>query len=507
MKELSEWVRKVVHLDADDWVIEFEETQISRSELRAAIDAFAARLNEARIPEGGRVGVIMRNRPSIITALFACIMTRRTIVSINPFLPASALADEVTELATDALVADASDMTDALRSAADAAGTAQVTARFGEAPEITPASSPRKATDAPTSGRFVALQLLSSGTTGKPKRIDLAALTLADAMSDAIVHAEDKTGSPKPKRSPTVVSAPILHVAGWLGTLASFLEARPIILLERFEVDAWVSAIRRHKIKSASLGPTPMRMLLDANPPKEALSSLIAVRTGTAPLPPETQKEFQDRYGIAVLIQYGASEWMGGVAGWTYEDFKEFGSAKLGSVGRARGDIGLRVVDPDTGEEVPAGEVGVLEVLPVGRVANSREWTRTSDSASLDADGFLYIHGRTDDVIMRGGFKIEAAKVAGTLEQHPAVLEAAVLGMPDPRLGEVPVAAVEIAPERTAPTPAELKEFAREHLLPYQVPVHFVVLEKLPRTYSMKVSRPELREILERDMAGQSEQA
>src|SRR5690606_16920294 len=127
------------------------------------------------------------------------------------------------------------------------------------------------------------LQMLSSGTTGKPKRIDLRVRTLADAMRDGMVRPEDKAGDPKPKSSPTVVAVPLLHVSGLFGALMSILEARPIVLLERFEVAPWVSAIKRFGIKSASLSPTPMRMLLDANPPREDLASLIAVRAGTAP--------------------------------------------------------------------------------------------------------------------------------------------------------------------------------------------------------------------------------
>ncbi|MBF9033330.1 AMP-binding protein [Rhodobacterales bacterium HKCCE2091] len=499
MMELSDWLDKIVHLEADGWVIEYDGHQIGRAELRAAVEDISETLVRAGVPDGGRVGVVMRNRPGIVAALLACIITRRTIVSINPFLPPATLLTEVRDLSTDAVIGDPSDLTDDLLAAAASNGSARIAVTLGAARLLAEMHPDRTAPERDERG-FVALQLLSSGTTGKPKRIDLAARTLADAMADVMTKPEDKAGNPKPKRSPTVVSAPILHVAGWLGMLGSLLEARPIVMMERFEVDAWVSAVSRHRIKSASLGPTPMRMLLDANPPKEALSSLIAVRTGTAPLPPETQKEFQDRYGIAVLIQYGASEWMGGVAGWTFEDFRAFGASKLGSVGRARGDIRLRVVDPDTGAELPADEVGVLEVLPVGRV-DSDEWARTSDSASIDADGFVYIHGRTDDMILRGGFKVEAAKVAAALERHPAILEAAVLGLPDARLGEVPVAALEPAPGAEPPSEAELEQFARETLLAYQVPARFVVMEKLPRTYSMKVDRPVLRKLLESDIA------
>lgn len=497
MIELDIWVRKVLALEPEGWAIEFRERQIARRELDAAARRIVDALDAADVPQGGRVALMLRNRPGLIAALLACLSSRRTMVSISPFHPPEALAGEVAGVAADALLADPDDLRPEVMAAAQKAGTAVLACDI-DAVELRLAGGARPAAPAARDANYIALQMLSSGTTGKPKRIDLRMRTLADAMRDGMVRPEDKAGDPRPKSSPTVVAVPLLHVSGLFGALMSILEARPIVLLERFEVGPWVAAIKRFGIKSASLAPTPMRMLLDANPPREDLASLIAVRTGTAPLPPATQKEFQDRYGVAVLVIYGASEWMGGIAGWTLEDHKRYGAAKLGSVGRARGDMRLRVVDPETGAELPAGEVGLLEIMPVGRVVEDRTWTRTTDRASLDADGFLYIHGRADDMILRGGFKVDAAKVADVLAQHPAVGEAAVLGFADRRLGEVPVAAVETRPGHAAPAAEELAAFARERLLPYQVPVHFEVMAALPRTVSMKVSRPELRAMLER---------
>jgi acyl-CoA synthetase (AMP-forming)/AMP-acid ligase II len=235
-----------------------------------------------------------------------------------------------------------------------------------------------------------------------------------------------------------------------------------------------------------------MRMVLDAKLPKEKLQSLVAVRAGTAPLPPATQKEFEDFYGIPVLIQYGATEWMGGLAGWTLEDHKKFIATKLGSVGRPRGDLQMRITDADTGAEMPVGQPGILEVLPRQRLGADATWTRTTDVASIDADGFLYIHGRADDTIIRGGFKVQLTHVAEELQKHEAVLEAAVIGLPDERLGQIPVAAVELKPGAALSIEA-LKQFAQTHLTPYQVPVKFKIVESLPRTVSLKVSRPDVR--------------
>jgi long-chain acyl-CoA synthetase len=153
-------------------------------------------------------------------------------------------------------------------------------------------------------------------------------------------------------------------------------------------------------------------------------------------------------------------------------------------------------VDPDSGEELPAGTAGVLEVQPIQRLGIC-EWTRTSDLASIDEDGFLYIHGRADDTIIRGGFKIQLDHVADLLSRHPAVLEAAVVGIPDERLGQVPVAAVELKPGAPPTSEAELRAYAQQQMPAYQVPVKLKVVPALPRTISLKVSRPGVKAFFE----------
>jgi acyl-CoA synthetase (AMP-forming)/AMP-acid ligase II len=121
------------------------------------------------------------------------------------------------------------------------------------------------------------------------------------------------------------------------------------------------------------------------------------------------------------------------------------------------------------------------------------DWHRTNDLALLDADGFLFLKGRADDAINRGGFKVLPDEVAAVLRRFPGVRDAAVVGKPDPRLGEVPVAALELAPGAPAPDDAALREFVRGQLAAYMVPVEFRIVEGLPRTASMKVSRPQLK--------------
>ncbi len=477
-------------LDPGARAIESADAAFSWGELHAAVSAIDAALSEAGVERAAAVGVLLRNRPGMLAALLALLLSGRCIVSLSPFQPDEELQRELRDLDLDALIGESQDWNAGTMQAALQAGIAGLCLPDGALGPVRHVCCPRR-----SAGRRrqelagIALEILTSGTTGKPKRIRIASATMADAIIDG-TRGNGEPGAPVLKATPAVMFAPLMHVSGMFGALLSICEGRPLVLLEKFSVEQWVGAIKRHRVRFSSLPPTPMRMVLEASVPREDLASLIAVRAGTAPLPPETQRRFETIYGIPVLVQYGATEWMGGLAGWTMEDHRKHIATKLGSVGRARGDVLLRVVDVDSGDELPPGQVGVLEVLPRQRLGADVPWTRTSDLASLDTDGFLYIHGRVDDTIIRGGFKVDTAAVAAVLMQHPAVKEAAVVGLPDERLGQIPVAAVELREGVPAPGEDELRAHAQRHLSPYQVPARFKLVAELPRTVSMKVSRP-----------------
>ena len=149
---------------------------------------------------------------------------------------------------------------------------------------------------------------------------------------------------------------------------------------------------------------------------------------------------------------------------------REFGASKRNSVGRALPDTELRIVDQDTGAELPVGEQGLLEAKVA---AMGPDWIRTTDIASIDEDGFVTLHGRADGAINRGGFKILPEIVRRVLISHPAVRDACVVGVPDARLGQVPFAAIEIVRGQPVPTDDELKELVRQSLPVYNVPVAF----------------------------------
>jgi acyl-coenzyme A synthetase/AMP-(fatty) acid ligase len=339
--------------------------------------------------------------------------------------------------------------------------------------------------------------MLTSGTTGTPKRVQLGYAALEESLLGAGEHYEKRPGKAKPRlrEGVAIINAPLVHVGGLWRTLQCIADGRSIALLERFRVEPWLELVRRHKPKTASLVPAALKMVLDADLDRADLASLKSVVSGTAPLPPEHADAFEAKYGIPVLTTYGATEFAGGVAGWSLADRRDWGSRKRGSVGRVHPGCELRVVDAQSGAPLPADSEGLLEVRSA-QLGKGSGWVRTTDLALLDSDGFLFIRGRADAAIIRGGFKILPAEVAAVLESHPDVREAAVVGLSDERLGQVPVAAVELR-EGASLDPDALRAFARDHLAAYQVPARIRIVASLPRTPSLKVSQPGVRELFE----------
>ena len=207
------------------------------------------------------------------------------------------------------------------------------------------------------------------------------------------------------------------------------------------------------------------------------------------------------KYGIPVLVSYAATEFGGGVAGWNLEDHKNFWAAKRGSVGRAHAGCELRVVDPESGAPVAPDVEGLLEVK--ARQLGDDAWVRTTDLARIDADGFLCILGRADQAIIRGGFKVRPDDIKAALERHPAVRGAAVVSRDDRRLGAVPVAVVELRPERGPATSRGAAGVLCGRAGPLRVAgPRSCIVDALPRTDSGKVDLAAVNAVLDAQAGG-----
>jgi acyl-CoA synthetase (AMP-forming)/AMP-acid ligase II len=272
-------------------------------------------------------------------------------------------------------------------------------------------------------------------------------------------------------------------------------DGRAFCLLEKFRVDEWIDAVRRHRPRTVSLVPAALRMVLDADLDRADFASVRSVICGTAPLSPDDADAFFVKYGVPVLIAYAATEFGGGVAGWNLADHERFWAAKRGSVGRAHPGCELRVVDAETGIPRPPGEQGLLEVH-AKQMGDDAGWTRTTDLARIDDDGFVWILGRADQAIIRGGFKVQPDDVRAALERDPRVRGAAVVARADARLGSVPVAAVELRPDARNVSADDLLGEAATVLARYELPVELRIVDALPRTPAGKPDLAAVRALL-----------
>jgi acyl-CoA synthetase (AMP-forming)/AMP-acid ligase II len=466
---LAERIDAILAIDPGAPAIEFEGVWQTWGQL-----AEAMALLKTALGEHDRVGILMRNHVAIVSAILEAIRDTRCIVVLNPMLPVDRLATDLEATGIAALIGVAEDL-DRLE-AAD-----RLVIEVGDGVRVRHRSdsvgSPGQA--------GVAVEMLTSGTTGPPKRIPMRRTTLEEAVFGAarFEKGRGEGDAPRLRKGVQLVMAPFSHIGGLFALLNAIAAGRSMALLPKFTVEGFRHAVKRYAIKAASTPPAALKMIYDADVPKEDLASLMAFRSGTAPLDPALAQAVYDRYGIPVLQNYGATEFGGGVAGWTLDDFKSHWPAKGGSVGRLNPGVAGRIVD------------GVLE-LKSRQIGDGETWLRTTDLARIDEDGFLFILGRADNAIIRGGFKIQPDDIVRAIEAHPAVKEAAVTALADARLGQVPGAAYLVRAGADAPSEAELAAFLKRRLTGYQIPAVLKAVETLPRTASMKVDQGALRVLL-----------
>jgi|GEM_PF-38502 long-chain acyl-CoA synthetase len=338
-----------------------------------------------------------------------------------------------------------------------------------------------------------AVIIYTSGTTGRPKGVELTHRNLClNALSGGRAH-------PSERREVWLAVLPLAHAFGITVANASFLSDSLTVMLPRFDPQAVLEAIQRYRVTSFSAVPAMLVALLNyPNVERYDVSSLEWVACGSAPLPVAVLEGFQRRFGCLVLEGYGLSE-----ATTIVTAHRAGMPQKPGSVGVPIDGVEVRVVDA-SGHDVPVGEVGELIVrgpsvmrgyynMPEATQETLRDgWLYTGDMARLDEDGYVYIVERKKDLIIRGGMNIFPRDVEEVLARHPAVLEAAVIGVPSERLGEEVKAFVVLRPGQQV-SAEELIAFSREYLANYKTPRFIEFVPSLPRNAVGKVDKKVLR--------------
>jgi long-chain acyl-CoA synthetase len=403
------------------------------------------------IEPGQAVAVMLPNGPDLVCTMVAIWEAGGVYVPVNPRLP---------QVEIDHVLADT-------------APALMVTEAGIERIEGEPRTYPDDA----------AFVVWTSGTTGRPKPIlhtHTAYLELLDRVLGPLRAGNE--GAPARTPSPNLIPVSMALNAGIYNSMFGLRAGAALVIMDRFEPAAFAELVGRFGIRSTVLPPAAMAMLTDSD--VTDLAPLKYVRSITAPLSPLQAQRFVARFGdVYILNSYGQAE-MGEVIGWTAADAKAH-PEKVGAAGRPHEGVGIRV--DDDGHLLvrpPNAAVGIDE----RRDADG--YIDTGDLARIDDDGFVWIEGRAGDLINRGGNKVYPEAVEEVLRLHPAVSEASVVGVPDDRLGEVPVAFVV-----GEPVEADLLvAHCREHLVPYKVPADFVWVDALPRSEVGKVLRRELVE-------------
>jgi acyl-CoA synthetase (AMP-forming)/AMP-acid ligase II len=475
---LSRRIAQVLALDPSVPALEFEGTWYTWGDL-AAVGSAMAQLVEP----GERVAVLLRNRPAQVGLTLGLLRAGACVVTVNPDRGTERVRADVESLEV-ATVAGAADDLETLAPkvrwfVSDKLGVLDI---YGDAPR----AMPRRP--------GVAVEMLTSGTTGTPKRVPLTYDMFSRVLLGAKYYERNADTDVRLRSGVTIVNSPMVHLGGLFRILTCVNDGRSFCLLERFRVDEWADAVRRHRPRTVSLVPAALRMVLDADLDRADLASVRSVVCGTAPLAPADADAFFTNYGVPVLVTYAATEFGGAVAGWNLADHEAFWESKRGSVGRAHPGCELRVVGVESGKVLGPSEEGLLEVK-AHQMGDGSGFTRTTDLARIDADGFVWILGRADQAIIRGGFKIRAEDVRVALERDPRVRGAAVVSRPDGRLGAVPVAAVELRRGAEGISPDELLAAASNLLARYELPAELRIVDTLPRTPSGKVDLSAVREL------------
>jgi long-chain acyl-CoA synthetase len=467
---LSRRIAEVLDLQPASRAIEYDGQWISWCRVGDAARRIAS-LTAAHHADP-QIGMLLRNRPGQVAAFLGVLLGGGTVVTINPSRGDERTRADIAALQLPLIIGEPADLATLVPPGTP---TVPISGLLGHA-DGTARQAARPAAQA-----GVAVRMLTSGTTGPPKRVDLGYDMLARSVMGPDPH---RAPAPtQPRQGVALVNSPLVHIGGVFRVLQCIAEARPFVLLERFELTAWAEAVRKHRPRTVSLVPAALRTVLHSDLTRADLQSIRAVTCGTAPLSADDADAFTEKYGVPVLTSYAATEFGGGVAGWTLADYQKHWRAKRGSVGRANPGAQLRVVDVE-GTTVAPDEVGLLEVKP-GQLGPSATWMRTTDLARIDADGFVWILGRADQAIVRGGFKVMPDDVRTALEGHPAVAGAAVVARSDDRLGETPVAMVEL--HESASIDADtLVEYLRTRLARYEIPTEIAIVDSIPRTPSGK---------------------
>jgi len=500
-------LRRSVATYPDTVALRHDAAAVSYAELDAMVDRVAGNLADAGIGPGERVAIALGNRLEFVFAVLGCVRLGAIGVPLNIRMRRPELAFALNQCRAAALVHEAA-LAGQVPAPADVASVRRVYACGDAVPGATPFSvllQPAPPPPAAAIGEEDTCHLLyTSGTTGKPKGAMLTHLGIVHSALHFERHAELRAGDVG------IVAVPASHVTGLVAQLYTLLQVGgTAVLMGEFKARAYLELAERVRCSYAILVPAMYNLLLlDPGFDRFDLSAWRVGAYGGAPMPEATIAALADKLPNLILANgYGATETtspqvmmpLGATRG--HED----------SIGKVLECCDTKMVD-DAGHEVPPGTVGEMwhagpNVVPGywdNPEANAENFAdgywKSGDLGSIDAQGFVRIHDRKKDMINRAGFKVYSAEVENVLAHHPEVLECAIVGRPDPVLGERVQAFV--VPKHAGVSARSIRDFLGERLSDYKVPDRVTFLaQPLPRNPNGKVVKGELRKLIAEEMS------
>lgn len=358
-----------------------------------------------------------------------------------------------------------------------------------------------------------AVVLFTSGTTSQPKAVELSHNNLVSYITGTVEFASAAADDV------SLICVPPYHVAGVGAALSNLYAGRKMVYLRNFDPQEWIRLVDAERVTTATVVPTMLdRIVTGLRNADSRLPTLRSLAYGGSKVAlPLVRTALELLPDVGFVNAYGLTETSSTIAVLGPDDHRaalassdDEVARRLGSVGQPVPGIEVQIRD-EGGAVVPAGVAGELFVrgpqvsgryTGIGSVLDAEGWFPTRDLAVLDADGYLFIHGRSDDTIIRGGENIAPAEIEDYLVEHPAVHDVAVVGVEDPEWGQIIVAVVVPSEPGQTPDPEELRAYVRSGLRGSRTPDRIVYRAELPATPTGKVLRRELVAELTRETAG-----
>lgn len=349
-----------------------------------------------------------------------------------------------------------------------------------------------------------ALQLYTSGTTGRPKG---AVMTHGSILSsrDAVGQGEMRQWQEPIEGDVTLLAMPCFHISGTGTGITTMVAGTNSIVLPEYDPSKALDLIENYNISKIFLVPAAIQILLNHPRVSEVdFSRLKYVTYGASPIPLELMRQAMEVLGCGFVQMYGMTETSGTIVALDPEDHVPEGSPRMRSVGTPLPGVEIKIID-EAGAEVPVGTVGEIATRSsknmrgywnnpeaTAETIDADGWLRTGDAGYLDEDGYLYIHDRVKDMIISGGENVYPAEVENALYAHPKIADVAVIGVPHEKWGEAVKACV-VVKEGEELSEAEVIAHARKHIAGYKCPKSVDFIPALPRNPSGKILRRELR--------------